>query len=112
MSYAFESIDGIIIGGCSSYSSNIYYWHRYGVGSIVYFKPKALRGVFEKIVIKEVRMTKKYKGTKYNAVIYVDTLNAIFTESELIKYDDAVYYVKSYREYVRNLAEKTALNCK
>mgnify|MGYP003419621328 CR=1 FL=1 len=118
-SYFFESSGSFSVGGCSLFSSYAYYWCKYSIGSIVYLRSKALKGKFEKIVIKSIIIPKFYDPAKiilrkniYARTVYVDSMNALFLENELINYDDAVYYANNYENASRIKAEKYALNCK
>jgi hypothetical protein len=65
-------------------------------GMTVYCRRDALRGGFEKIRIKHTRGV--YKGDK-RSTLYIDTLNWVWEESELVSYLEAVSLVEAYWEW-------------
>jgi hypothetical protein len=106
------------VGGCALYSYGIKYYFAHPIGSARYVKPKALKGVLEKVVVKAIRLPKAFDPTrtrmaKYGDLspLYVDTLNALFVEEELISREDALAYIEQYELRVRAEAERLALKC-
>lgn len=118
MPYVFTASGSVRVGGCAGYAEAHYYRYAYAVGSIVYFRQKAAKGVFERVVVKEVRFPKNYDPTRTRlgrhgnlSPLYVDTFNGLFNEEDLISYDDAAELVAAYNARVREEAENNALNC-
>lgn len=119
MNYTYTATGSIRLGGCSGYRWVKHYRFAFDIGSTVFLKPKAMKGVFEKVVIKDVRFPRKTDPTRRLLCrfcelypIYVDTLNALFNEEELVTWEEAVELVTAYEEKLRNDLEQLALNCK
>lgn len=118
MDYTYISNGGIgQVGGCSTYTLFRLYFVKYKVGSIVYSKPKALKGVIEKIVIKKIRLFPERENSLQSVCkictfppLYIDTLNAYHNEEDLVGPEDAVDLVDQYLARQRVLVEKAALN--
>lgn len=117
MDFSHQASGQVVIGGCSAYKWIAYFRLAYGVGSILYFKPKALKGIFEKVVIKDAKFpkwfnsetVKRCKGCKVTP-LYIDTLNAYFNENELVSYDEAVDLVLEYEENLKERIQQLAAN--
>lgn len=119
MNFTYTATGSIRVGGCSSYKWSYNYRYAFAIGSILYLKPKALKGVLEKVVVKDVRFPRKSDPTRRLLCrfcdlypLYVDTLNALFNEEELITREEAVELIRDYQEKLRNDQEQLALNCK
>jgi hypothetical protein len=115
----YTSSGSVKVGGCAlaSYGINRYFAHP--IGSTRYVKPKALKGVLEKIVVKAVRMPKAFDPTRTRmghfgdlSPLYVDTFNALFVEEELISKTDALVYIEQFELRVRAEKERLAMNCR
>lgn len=120
MDFTYTASGSANIGGCSRYKLAEYVYYAFGIGSVVYSKPKALKGVFEKIVIKNVRFPKTYFKASRKSVcrsctlspLYIDTLNAYWNEEELVTYDDAKVLAEEYYIYTNAQREQLAIECK
>ena len=68
---------GIIkLSPCFHASSAAYITYKWIPGDIVFFKPKAKKGILEKIVIKKVRIISKYSLGGQKVFLYEDTYNS------------------------------------
>tara|TARA_Y100000034_G_scaffold28650_1_gene34459 strand:+ start:380 stop:718 length:339 start_codon:yes stop_codon:yes gene_type:complete len=71
----------------------------YAVGDILYYKQKAqFQGVLEKVVIKKQRAIRSITTQGKIEVTYVDTLNALWNEDELVFHAEAVELATLYFE--------------
>lgn len=105
MDYTYEATGGIKIIGCAEYKLINFWYYKYAVGSILFSRKKALRGVYEKIAIKKVRFVDAYSP------IYTDTYNGTWNENELIPYSIAVGLVEDYIILRNAQAEEAAELC-
>lgn len=76
--------------------------HRYSmalftVNSIVCLKYKAVKGVLEKIAIKEVMLRSGLKTGGQIIPVYKDTLNSLYNEEELCTHEEALDLIAEYR---------------
>ena len=117
MHFKYTGSDQIRVGGCSNYEWVSFYRYAFAIGSTVYYKKKAMKGVFEKVVIKDVRIPRSYDPSRTpicrycNSTLYIDTLNAYFNEEELVPYDEALELVQAYDLQRRADLEWLAFNC-
>lgn len=119
MDYDYTTTGGLRVGSCAAYQLTHFFIYGFAVGSIVYSRAKANKGVYEKIFIKNIKPVSRYPVTGKNVVpetrfkaMYVDSLNGYWNEDELVSYEVATdlvdaYYVRAYAE-----AEQMALLCK
>jgi hypothetical protein len=101
--YSYLSSGSINIAGCSRIGKDIFVLYKWGERSVVYFKPKAMKGIIEKIAVKRVVIN--YIEGKFRP-IYVDTLNSLYNEEELIGGYEANLLAQTYIDNERfKLAE-------
>jgi len=112
MDHTYIGTGQIRVGGCGLYTHYKLIYVRFKVGSIVYSKPKALRGIIEKIVIKKIRLfpEREYPLKKVCNIcnfppLYIDTLNAYHNEEDLVGPEDAVALVDAYLEQQKQALE-------
>ena len=106
MDFSYDTIGGFEIFGCSDYNLTHLRYYQYSIGSILFVKKKALKGVYEKIAIKEVRFPKDYVN------LYVDTFNALWNENELVSYETAVDLINAYIQRRNSSIEELIKLCK
>jgi hypothetical protein len=95
------------LGGCAIITYIKIYHTMFAAGDIVFNIDKAKKGVLEKVVIKRQRVINSvYTGGQFE-VMYVDTLNALWNEWDLISHSEAVDWAQAH--YERMLAEAAAL---
>jgi hypothetical protein len=118
MDFTYSASGSVLTGDCSKYDYQYAHPHLFYIGDTVYVKPKALKGVLEKISIKEVRFPGSYDPTRgrmvrydINIPLYVDTLNALFNEKELVTYVDALALIQDYRNRQDAWRVQNALKC-
>ncbi len=102
--FSYTASGSISLGGCASYKMAIYLYFQYQIGSFVFSKEKALKGVYETIVIKKVEFP------NYN-ILYTDTYNALWSENELVPYSQAKILVDNYFEWRDETLKQLALKC-
>lgn len=101
--YSYLSSGSINVAGCSRIEKDIFVLYKWGERSIVYFKPKAVKGIIEKIAVKRVILN--YIKGQFRP-IYIDTLNSLYNEEELIGEYEARSLVQTYIDNERfKLAE-------
>lgn len=102
--YSYLSSGSINVFGCSRIEKDIFVLYKWGERSVVYFKPKAVKGIIEKIAVKRVVLN--YIKGQFRP-IYIDTLNSLYNEEELV----SEYEAKSLAQtYIDNERFKTAEN--
>jgi hypothetical protein len=87
---------GIKLAGCIVEEFFKNYNTLYGPGDVVYSLIKANRGVLEKVIIKSQKLIKSKKTYNRFVVLYTDTLNGLWNESDLIEFDDAKLIAENY----------------
>lgn len=96
MEYTETGSGGLIWMGRSVVSTRHLFLVEYGVGDIVYNKHAAMKGVMEKIVVKDVIPTKQRMTAYRYVVLFKDTLNGLWNEGDLVPYDVAKQYAEEY----------------
>lgn len=71
---------------------------RFTVNSVVYLQYKAVKGILEKVAIKEVMSYSGLKTGGQIVSIYKDTLNSLYNEEELCTYQEALDFVEAYQD--------------
>ena len=100
---------GIInISGCSRNEKDIFVLYKWGERSIVFVKPKAVKGIIEKVAIKKVIIN--LKMGQYRP-IYVDTLNSLYNEEELISEYEARQLAQDYIDTERERLADNIRRC-
>lgn len=89
----FNSDGGVICSGTIHASSD--YIPIYEIRDILYDRIEAYFGFIDKIVIKKVIIPDDPVGGKKPYAIYVDTLNGLHYEEDLITYEQAIEIVQS-----------------
>ena len=89
---------GAKVGGCAALVYVKTYTTKYGAGDIVYSLPKAKRGILERVVIRRVNALNSLLTQGAFEVMYVDTLNSLWNEWDLVSHADALAIAKSYYE--------------
>jgi len=71
------------------------YFVDFGVGDVACTKPSAVKGIIEKIVVKEIKVA---ESTTINQIsyIYKDNLNQLWNSDELITYAAAKLLAQNY----------------
>jgi hypothetical protein len=87
---------GVVVGGCCTeqFTQNIQ--TLYGPGDIVYSRLKAMRGTLEKVVIKQQKLIKNKRTYNRFVVMYIDTLNGLWNEWDLIELEEAKLLAEDY----------------
>lgn len=113
MVYNEVASDGVVLCGRAINQVSRVYTTVYGVGDIAYNKNKAVKGILEKIVIKNILPIKFSLNHGQFSVLYKDTLNALWNEYDLVTLDVAkelsIIYYENLLEDLQKLEEKA--NC-
>lgn len=88
----------VAINGCCTYYFIPRVEYKYKPGDIVYYKPKAEQGKLEKIVIKKVHVVRNGQTYGKFVFMYVDTLNSLYNQYDLIWEQEAMLLIKAYLE--------------
>ncbi len=102
MDYTFTASGSIRVGGCTEVEAEYFFISRFEVRDTVYNRPKALRGVLRKHVIKEiVGFLDKHDpwGARPCVIcnfppLYIDTYNQFHNEEDLVTYDEALELIE------------------
>jgi hypothetical protein len=86
------------VAGCATITYIKVYTTLYAAGDIVFNVDKARRGVLEKVVIKKQKVINSAKTGGQFKVMYVDTLNALWNEWDLVSHAQAIEVAKTYYE--------------
>jgi hypothetical protein len=97
---------GVRVGGCFNIRAIYLNILKYAIGSIVFEKPKARLGIFEKVAIKKPIF---FGG--YLTPLYVDTFNRYHNEDDLCSYTEAVEIVQLALAAQAVKMENAVLNC-
>lgn len=127
MNYNFISEFGEIkLGGCGLYTHYNLFYLKFKVGSIVYSRPKALKGIVEKIVIKKIRLFQQslQKQIRNPAIefstiedsfryppLYIDTLNGYHNEEDLCSSEEVVQIIDNYLSRKKEILEGLNMQC-
>lgn len=101
----------VFIDGCGEYTVARNYDYLWNVGDTCFLRYKAIKGKLEKIVIKQIKLVTNYQINGEIKFIYVDTLNALYNESDLITQYQAVNLAKQYYEFQMFLALSARTTC-
>ena len=88
----------IALNGCCTFYFIPRVEYKYQPGQIVYYKPKAEQGKLEKIVIKKVNVVRNEQTYGKFVFMYIDTLNSIYNQYDLIWEDEAMLLIRDYLE--------------
>ncbi len=94
--FTYVGSGGITIGGCAAVSYTPEYAHRWPLGTRLYALYKARRGCLEAVVLKQVRVVQNVKTGALTYIMYVDTLNGLWDEDELVELADAQAAVAAF----------------
>lgn len=89
----YEATGVIRVVGCAAVNASAVYLVRFDVGSKVYVRKKAFRGVLDPVAIKRinrVELTRPFTNGVGAAINYVDTFNRVWMEEELVNQETAV----------------------
>lgn len=99
----YEATGGIRLQGCAGIQLAAFLYYDYEIGSIVFNRHKAARGIYEKVAIKDVRFPElpqrqRRKIMNYASMqpLYIDTFNAYWNEYDLVSYDQAKVLVENF----------------
>jgi|LSQX01.1.fsa_nt_gb hypothetical protein len=95
--YIAETEGGMKVAGCGAIAYTKYRYIRFAPGDILYNVYKARKGVLEKVVLKNWRVINSDLIGGQFEVIYVDVLNALWNERDLIGYAEALVLAQAYR---------------
>ena len=109
----FYEMDGLIkVGNCALAKNTCNRNHLYEVGSILYIRAKALIGVLEKVYIKQINFPKNCNISCFvYTTLYIDDLNFIHNEEDIISLEEANYLIKEYIIFRNSNLERIALDC-
>jgi hypothetical protein len=110
MTYDEVGSGGLEAGGCVITSALHPQITAFGVGDTLYSMTKARRGVLEKVVIKSVRSILNKRTLAVRTTLYVDTLNALWNEWDLVPYGTALTLAEEHRMKVQDAQNR--LRCR
>lgn len=108
---AYIGSGGITIGGCAVASYTPNYAYRWPLGTKLYALYKARRGCLEAVVLKQVRIVQNVKTGALTYIMYVDTLNGLWDEDELVELADAQAAVDAYEAQQEEYLAACIRNC-
>lgn len=100
ITYVYEASGGLNLRKCGighsvdpKYVRNV----AFSVGDQAWLKYRAEKGILESVTIKKIKLTPSlYEGRGWCLVIYFDTFNAAYNETDLIYYSEALALVQDY----------------
>lgn len=104
--YTEDGLGGGKVTGCAVITYIKTYTTLFAAGDIVFNVHKARVGVMEKVVIKKQRVINALKTGGQFKVMYVDTLNALWNEWELVSHAQAIEIAQIYYLNLLDEAEK------
>lgn len=111
----YEATGGIVIGGCAAFKVTKRYETKFGVGSRVYIRKKAInKGKLESVVIKKINRAMPASPTCMGiqrVINYLDTFNRVWLEEELVWQGEAVDLATLYWEAVQANALNVLNTC-
>ena len=93
---------GILTAGCVLVTFLDRLHTTYGQGDIAYNVNKAKVGILERVVIKKQRVIRNLKTHGMFTVLYVDTLNALWNEFDLVPFSEDQVLAVAYLEDLLN----------
>lgn len=118
--FTYMASGSLTLGGCSEFRATRTLYYAFAIGSFVYNKDKAMKGIYEKVVIKKIHFVGTYVDPLKSWLvclncnltpIYTDTFNAVWDEDDLVSYSDATVLINEYFELQDILAKEAALKC-
>lgn len=103
----YEGIGKIELFGCAVFELDYYADNLYSIRDLLYIKPKALLGILEKIVIKNILINGEYPYF----ITYIDTFNSLWNENELIYLENAQDLIINFEIRKNHQFLKDAKNC-
>lgn len=103
---------GVRVGGCAVTTPTPFYIADFTIGTIVYLRAKAMKGVLEKIAIKEALQSDLNRRHSSRIMLYKDTNNFIYGVNELVTYDEAIALVEAYTAAFEAKQAEYALKCR
>ena len=109
MTFSYEGSGTILLEGCVCPTRQIYVYYKWRENSYAYLKYKAEKGVMERIAIKKVIIHQSPKTAYAEVVLYQDTLNSLYNESDLITEEEAKYLAQVF--WLTQLEEYRRTKC-
>jgi hypothetical protein len=106
MTYTYQGNGTITTHGHARTSKKIYISYKWGENSILFVKSKALKGCLEKVCIKSAIINSNAKTFNQVAIIYKDTLNSLWNESDLIEEEEAKSLALAYWKIMEELYQQ------
>ena len=100
------------IAGCTTFYFIPRVFYKYRPGDILYYKPKAEQGKLEKIVIKKVHLVRDKLTEGQFVFMYIDTLNSIYNQYDLIWEYEALELIRIYIQKQILLYKAAIRRCK
>lgn len=94
--FSYQMSGTINMSGCSPARKAVAVFIKYAIGTIVYNIHAAKKGILEKLAIKKYHIVQNKKTYGQAVVMYVDTLNGMWNESDLCLYNVAQSTALSY----------------
>lgn len=106
--YVHPNSGFVIVSGCARVERRIFINYKWGERSVVFLKYKAEKGIMEKIAVKKVILN--FKLGSYTPV-YMDTLNSLYNEEELINEEQAKTLVQIYIDRQKSAIAASIRQC-
>ena len=109
--FSYVPTGGVRISGCATAIRIPNYAHKWPLGTRLYALYKARRGCLEAVVLKQVRVVQNMKTGALTYIMYVDTLNGLWDEDELVELADAQAAVDDYNARREGYLAACLRNC-
>lgn len=110
--YRYVGSGGVKVGGCAKVTKTIFEFYKFGEGSTVFNIHKAEKGILEAITIKYIKLINSKKTLGKTVHLYVDTLNGLWNENELVDEAEARVLAEMYLEDQLAEIKTLSLKCK
>lgn len=111
VTFTLLNSSGVTIGGCSTNVKKACSHLKFKENDTVYLRAKAEKGLLRKITVKRIIINKGKFGRQFNSFspLYVDSLNSIYNERELVTKEEAIDLAEIF--YIDQVSEaQTAIN--
>lgn len=105
--FSNDGTGGSVVGGCGLITYVKSYVTLFGPGDITYNIHKAKVGILERVVVKKQKIINEQRTGGLFQVMYIDTLNALWNEWDLVSHAQAIALATAYYEDL--LAEAESL---
>lgn len=106
--YTYANSGKVSVSACARVEKRIFVLYKWGERSVVFVKHKATKGILEKVAVKKVFLNFKLG---FYTPIYMDTLNSLYNEEDLINEQEAKSLVQQYIDRQKSAIAASIRQC-